>query len=270
MSSAIFATASYSREHGTPDHSPRRGSGRRRGATATRTTTTARPRRPTGATSTGARAEDGRGRRDPGQLRGRRLWRPRSRSCSCTGSAASGRTGSRTSRGWRGAARRRHGPARLRAHARAGGRREITITRLRPLRERALRQARARARSTSSATRWAATSPPRWRSSSRSGCRGSCSSPPPGISSAETLQAPDPDRRPRSPPRSPRTAPARYRQLAARPVTRHMSLALVARHPRLLKADLAYEGFFKGAGKPGFDDALRASSTTTSATACPR
>jgi pimeloyl-ACP methyl ester carboxylesterase len=33
----------------------------------------------------------------------------------------------------------------------------------------------------------------------------------------------------------------------------------VARHPRLLKADLAYEGFFKGGGKPGFDDALRAS-----------
>ena len=25
-----------------------------------------------------------------------------------------------------------------------------------------------------------------------------------------------------------------------------------------MKADLAYEGFFKGAGKPGFDDALRA------------
>jgi pimeloyl-ACP methyl ester carboxylesterase len=51
----------------------------------------------------------------------------------------------------------------------------------------------------------------------------------------------------------------RYRRLAARPVTRHISLALVARHPRLLKADLAYEGFFKGGGKPGFDDALRAS-----------
>ena len=51
----------------------------------------------------------------------------------------------------------------------------------------------------------------------------------------------------------------RYRRLASRPVTRHMSLALVARHPRLLKADLAYEGFFKGGGKPGFDDALRAS-----------
>ena len=51
---------------------------------------------------------------------------------------------------------------------------------------------------------------------------------------------------------------ARHRKLAARPITRHASLALVARHPRLLKADLAYEGFFKGAGKPGFDDALRA------------
>ncbi|MET0614587.1 MAG: alpha/beta hydrolase [Thermoleophilaceae bacterium] len=51
----------------------------------------------------------------------------------------------------------------------------------------------------------------------------------------------------------------RYRRLAARPVTRHVSLALVARHPRLLKADLAYEGFFKGGGKPGFGDALRAS-----------
>jgi pimeloyl-ACP methyl ester carboxylesterase len=52
---------------------------------------------------------------------------------------------------------------------------------------------------------------------------------------------------------------ARHRRLASRPLTRHLSLALVARHPRLLKADLAYEGFFKGAGKPGFDDALRAS-----------
>ncbi len=52
---------------------------------------------------------------------------------------------------------------------------------------------------------------------------------------------------------------ARHRKLAARPVTRHCSLALVARYPRLIKPDLAYEGFFKGAGKPGFDDALRAS-----------
>jgi pimeloyl-ACP methyl ester carboxylesterase len=52
---------------------------------------------------------------------------------------------------------------------------------------------------------------------------------------------------------------ARHRNLAARPLSRHLSLALVARHPRLLKADLAYEGFFKGAGKAGVDDALRAS-----------
>jgi pimeloyl-ACP methyl ester carboxylesterase len=51
---------------------------------------------------------------------------------------------------------------------------------------------------------------------------------------------------------------ARHRRLAARPITRHSSLALVARHPRLLAADLAYEGFFKGAGKGGFDEALRA------------
>jgi pimeloyl-ACP methyl ester carboxylesterase len=51
----------------------------------------------------------------------------------------------------------------------------------------------------------------------------------------------------------------RFRQLAARPLSRHLTLALVARHPRLLKADLAYEGFYKGAGKPGFAAALQAS-----------
>jgi pimeloyl-ACP methyl ester carboxylesterase len=52
---------------------------------------------------------------------------------------------------------------------------------------------------------------------------------------------------------------ARHRHIASRPKSRHMALALVARYPSLLKPDLAYEGFFKGAGKPGFDDALRAS-----------
>jgi pimeloyl-ACP methyl ester carboxylesterase len=52
---------------------------------------------------------------------------------------------------------------------------------------------------------------------------------------------------------------ARHRAMARRPVTRHMSLAFVARHPRLLKADLAYEGLIKGTGKPGFEEALRAS-----------
>jgi pimeloyl-ACP methyl ester carboxylesterase len=50
---------------------------------------------------------------------------------------------------------------------------------------------------------------------------------------------------------------ARHRQIAARPKSRHMALALVARYPSVLKPDFAYEGFFKGAGKPGFDDALR-------------
>ncbi len=50
-----------------------------------------------------------------------------------------------------------------------------------------------------------------------------------------------------------------------------MALALVARYPGRLKADLAYEGFFKGAGKDGFDDALRRlARDTTSATGCPR
>jgi pimeloyl-ACP methyl ester carboxylesterase len=79
-----------------------------------------------------------------------------------------------------------------------------------------------------------------------------------GISSAETLRAPILTFG-RVATAIASNAAARYRSLAARPITRHMSLALVARHPRLLKADLAYEGFFKGAGKPGFDDALRAS-----------
>jgi pimeloyl-ACP methyl ester carboxylesterase len=50
---------------------------------------------------------------------------------------------------------------------------------------------------------------------------------------------------------------ARDRTLAARPTTRHLSLVLVARYPKLLRADFAYEGLFKGAGKPAFQDALR-------------
>jgi pimeloyl-ACP methyl ester carboxylesterase len=79
-----------------------------------------------------------------------------------------------------------------------------------------------------------------------------------GISSAETLQAPILTIGRIATAIATNTA-AQDRSLAARPITRHMSLALVARHPRLLKADLAYEGFFKGAGKPGFTDALRAS-----------
>jgi pimeloyl-ACP methyl ester carboxylesterase len=78
-----------------------------------------------------------------------------------------------------------------------------------------------------------------------------------GIASADTLQAPILTFGRVATALATNTA-ARHRKLAARPITRHMSLALVARHPRLLKADLAYEGFFKGAGKGGFDDALRA------------
>ncbi len=78
-----------------------------------------------------------------------------------------------------------------------------------------------------------------------------------GISSAETLQAPILTFG-RIATAIATNSAARHRHLASRPLTRHISLALVARHPRLLKADLAYEGFFKGAGKGGFDDALRA------------
>jgi pimeloyl-ACP methyl ester carboxylesterase len=51
---------------------------------------------------------------------------------------------------------------------------------------------------------------------------------------------------------------ARHRQMAQRPVARHMALALVARHPSRLAPDLCWEGMLKGAGKPGFQDALRA------------
>ncbi len=50
----------------------------------------------------------------------------------------------------------------------------------------------------------------------------------------------------------------RQRAVARRPRARHWALALVARHPSLLKPDFAYEGFITGAAKPGFLDALRA------------
>jgi pimeloyl-ACP methyl ester carboxylesterase len=79
-----------------------------------------------------------------------------------------------------------------------------------------------------------------------------------GISSAETLQAPILTFGRVATALATNTMPG-HRKLASRPVTRHLALALVARHPRLLKPDLAYEGFYKGAGKPGFDNALRAS-----------
>ena len=51
---------------------------------------------------------------------------------------------------------------------------------------------------------------------------------------------------------------AQQRYIARRPTLRHIVLAVVARHPTRLKADMAFEGLLKGAGKPGFEDALRA------------
>ncbi len=51
---------------------------------------------------------------------------------------------------------------------------------------------------------------------------------------------------------------ARLRAVSRRPVLRHAVLAFVARHPAGLKADLAFEGFMSGTGRPGFEPALRA------------
>jgi pimeloyl-ACP methyl ester carboxylesterase len=51
---------------------------------------------------------------------------------------------------------------------------------------------------------------------------------------------------------------ARHERLARRPGGRHVALGFVARYPSRLKADLAYEGFIKGAGKPGFEHGFRA------------
>jgi pimeloyl-ACP methyl ester carboxylesterase len=52
---------------------------------------------------------------------------------------------------------------------------------------------------------------------------------------------------------------ARHRAMARRPISRHLALLLVARHPARLRAEVAWEALMKGAGKPGFHDALRAS-----------
>jgi pimeloyl-ACP methyl ester carboxylesterase len=51
---------------------------------------------------------------------------------------------------------------------------------------------------------------------------------------------------------------ARHEQMTRRPISRHMALAFVARHPSRLAPDLAWEALIKGAGKPGFQSALRA------------
>jgi pimeloyl-ACP methyl ester carboxylesterase len=51
---------------------------------------------------------------------------------------------------------------------------------------------------------------------------------------------------------------ARHLAMARRPVSRHLALALVARYPARLRPDTAWEGLFKGAGRPGFEAALMA------------
>ena len=95
-----------------------------------------------------------------------------SRWCSSTVSAASGRTGSRTSRAL--AQERRVIALDLPGFGCSQMPRERDLDlRLRPGGRRALRAARA-GRVAWSATRWAASSPRRWRSSSRSGSSGWC------------------------------------------------------------------------------------------------
>jgi pimeloyl-ACP methyl ester carboxylesterase len=49
------------------------------------------------------------------------------------------------------------------------------------------------------------------------------------------------------------------RRIAARARARALALGLVVRHPRLIAPDIAYEGLLRGANKPGFYPALRAS-----------
>ena len=55
------------------------------------------------------------------------------------------------------------------------------------------------------------------------------------------------------------TSASHHRRMSSRPVTRHVALALVARHPSKLRADAAWEGLIKGAGRDGFEAALMAS-----------
>jgi pimeloyl-ACP methyl ester carboxylesterase len=55
-----------------------------------------------------------------------------------------------------------------------------------------------------------------------------------------------------------RASTAQHRRHMARPALRHWFLSLVVRHPTRLRPDIAFEGLVKGAGKPGFVDALEA------------
>jgi len=48
------------------------------------------------------------------------------------------------------------------------------------------------------------------------------------------------------------------RWVARRPVPRHWVMSVICRHPGGIKPDAMYEGLMKGADKPGFEDALRA------------
>ena len=94
---------------------------------------------------------------------------------------------------------------------------------------------------------------PRWRSSSRSGWTGCCSCRPPGSPAADLAHAPiltlgRVATAIATLQRGPATASWRRRPQGAAPVARARGPPPVA-----AQADLAYEGFFKGTGKPGFE-----------------
>ena len=55
-----------------------------------------------------------------------------------------------------------------------------------------------------------------------------------------------------------RATTAQRRHHMARPALRHWILSLIVRHPTRLRPDIAFEGLVKGAGKPGFIEALEA------------
>ena len=154
-----------------------------------------------------------------------------------------------------GAARDRARPARLRALPDAA--RADHDLRLRPRVVEASATSWASAAVASSATRWAASSAPRWRSSGRSGWSGSCSCPPPasppwtcaGRRCCRARARGHGDHR-----ATPRPATASWRAARARAT----GAGAGGPPPEPAGAGPGLEGMIKGAGKPGFVDALRA------------
>ena len=208
-------------------------------------------------------AETDRGRRHPDQLRGLRQRRRGPRRARARPRRPVAELAREHPAAGSGAARARSRPARPRAHLGAA-RRQDQHPRLRPLRGRVLREARPGARSTWSeldAASWPPRCDPVHGARVAAGARLSR-----GITSADSLQTPIlttaaglrncDERRTR-----------KDRQGCGEPITRQRARACGAA-TRGAKADLAYEGSSRP--RQGVYAALRAASTTTSATAARR